>query len=693
MRLASEPSFSLGQLTVRPSERTISGPLGDETIEPRVMEVLVVLAQAQGRVVSRDDLVEACWGGRAVSEDAITRVISRIRRLSEASQGADFLIETIPKVGYRLKPGASADAAPTPSTPAPLAQPTAAPRATAVPFWQNRGVRLTAAVLALALVVLAAGTAFWTRRGEAPPVTTLAVLPFEDFTGGDDLDYLVEGLPRQLRNRLGRIHGLSVIADTSSFGLPASATAPAEAAAQLGATLVLDGSMRRVGDRLYVTVELIDPVSATLLWTEQREGSVQDVEALEGALAAAVIEQILLRYGLDNLTDPAPQAPRDPESYRLVLRGLQLNRESMRLQFQGEDAAAMTLRSASAESFAAALARDPQNVDALVWVALYKRPVAGTSREQAAAIRAENVELLRQAISIDPNNSSALTALAEEYRRHEWRWAEAETLFQRALAFDPNHVEAHTWYTYYLSTVGRCVDARRHAEQAGRLDPLSTWRQLAVARIQKCLGQHAEADRLYWTELRKDRSNVFLMREMMTAWISRRDGAALRAFEPAVREMWDSPPPPQVAQVLSRAGLAADALEGRGQALLTLIDADAARLLDAPVGGDQGRRRMDQLWVLAAEAAAAGAPERAIDLLAAALQGGSLYIGEAMPFGVFEYTPEVRSNPRYQALWRADPRLTDLVERRRAALRAGQMAGFDAQGRPVRPRLPASESP
>ncbi len=99
--LAHEPSFDLSGLTVRPATRQIISDGGAQTLEPRVMQVLIVLAQAGGEVVSRNDLVAACWGGRIVGENAINRVISRLRGLGSDLGGA-FEIETISRVGYRL---------------------------------------------------------------------------------------------------------------------------------------------------------------------------------------------------------------------------------------------------------------------------------------------------------------------------------------------------------------------------------------------------------------------------------------------------------------------------------------------------------------------------------------------------------------------------------------------------------------
>src|SRR2546423_7415772 len=100
--LAHTPDFSLGGITVRPSSREIECRSGREILEPRVMQVLVALAEGGGTVVSRDDLVRRCWDGRSVGEDAINRCIAKLRRIAESGDTHSYTIETIPRVGYRL---------------------------------------------------------------------------------------------------------------------------------------------------------------------------------------------------------------------------------------------------------------------------------------------------------------------------------------------------------------------------------------------------------------------------------------------------------------------------------------------------------------------------------------------------------------------------------------------------------------
>src|ERR1700693_5875008 len=101
IRLAHEAGFRLGQLLVRPSLREVAGQGRRQILEPRVMQVLVTLARMRSFVVSRDELIDVCWGGRVVGEDAINRTIGRLRRLAETFKGA-FEIETVARVGYRL---------------------------------------------------------------------------------------------------------------------------------------------------------------------------------------------------------------------------------------------------------------------------------------------------------------------------------------------------------------------------------------------------------------------------------------------------------------------------------------------------------------------------------------------------------------------------------------------------------------
>src|SRR6185295_646734 len=269
MDLASEPKFRIGGLTIRPSTREVVFAGGRETIEPRVMEVLLVLAQARGEVVSRDRLIEACWDGRAVSEDAINRVISRIRKVSDLTGGKDFTLETIPKVGYRLQTARTVDSS------APLFE-----TAPAAPKPAERLNRIALMLGALATLIVAGVAIWWFWLWQPPPPDaplTLAVLPFDNLGPPGDDGAIAMGLSREIRNTLSRVRGLRVVSDASSFAVAAENVPAPEIGKRLNADLLIDGSLARQGDAVRLTAELVDGWSGVNLWTGFQSGPSADL--------------------------------------------------------------------------------------------------------------------------------------------------------------------------------------------------------------------------------------------------------------------------------------------------------------------------------------------------------------------------------------------------------------------------------
>jgi DNA-binding winged helix-turn-helix (wHTH) protein/Tfp pilus assembly protein PilF len=152
--LAREKPFRIGSVEVRPATREVIGPAGRERLQPRVMQVLIALVRARGEILTRDDLTESCWDGRIVGEDALSRVMSKLRRAGEGAGQDAWRLETIPKVGYRLTPaGQDADIA------YPLAD----------PFRTRRlSRRLWMALGASGVAAAGTGAALWLRRPKVP---------------------------------------------------------------------------------------------------------------------------------------------------------------------------------------------------------------------------------------------------------------------------------------------------------------------------------------------------------------------------------------------------------------------------------------------------------------------------------------------------------------------------------------------
>lgn len=170
--LAHEAEFRLGRLTVRPGLRQLVRDDGtEEVVEPRVMQVLVALARTPGAILSRDDLTASCWEGRVVGEDAINRVISRLRRVAEGIGEGDFRIETVTKVGYRLIPPEGIDA---PARPAGDAL--AAAKAEVTQLKLDRRAMFIGAGLALSGAGGVALWRHWAAPGDAPPADIAPLL-------------------------------------------------------------------------------------------------------------------------------------------------------------------------------------------------------------------------------------------------------------------------------------------------------------------------------------------------------------------------------------------------------------------------------------------------------------------------------------------------------------------------------------
>jgi tetratricopeptide (TPR) repeat protein len=303
--------------------------------------------------------------------------------------------------------------------------------------------------------------------------------------------------------------------------------------------------------------------------------------------------------------------------------------------------------------------------------ALTAQPATQAERASASA------DVIRRALTADPNDPAALSALGDYYRRFEWRWKEAESLFRRALAGNPSLIEAHWAYGYELGELGRSKEGLVHAREVFRLDPEDPYRRIALPRLEYLVGDRVAALKRYDIELAAAPENVFLVQEVYQTLLQEANVGALLRFKAKVTgELWRGRQiPPKISALMARTDAAVAALRGAPDRLAAMVDADVAVYNQGVAATLHGRASIDLLFVYAMEYAWAGATGRALDLLARALAGHSLYYVAALPYGPAEFPEPMRSDPRYAALWRSDPRLAELMDSRRAASAAGQTAG------------------
>jgi TolB-like protein/Tfp pilus assembly protein PilF len=315
--------------------------------------------------------------------------------------------------------------------------------------------------LGLALV---AGFYLRPARGENDgAIRSLAVLPFETLTHAAADEYLSDGTTDALITELGRIAALRVTSRTSS-GLYRKPAKPARTIArELGVDALVVGAVLRSGDRVRVSVQLIDAATDRQIWSDSYDRSVGDILTLQGEIARSIAGAIRVRLTPQQRATLSFSHPVKPEAYELYVRGrLHWNRVT-----------AEGSRKAIAD-FEKALSHDPKF--ALAYAGLADAyaglPVStGTPAEDALAKAKQAAE---QALSIDPNLAEAVNVLAE-VAEYTWNWPEAERLFQRVFELNPSYAQAYHDYGFYLLAMNRVNDSITSTRKACMLDPLSVY--------------------------------------------------------------------------------------------------------------------------------------------------------------------------------------------------------------------------
>ncbi|MFN2098736.1 winged helix-turn-helix domain-containing protein [Altererythrobacter sp. MF3-039] len=304
--LAHVAGFSLGPLHIDPSSRLVRHADGrSEILEPKAMKVLVALSRARGEILSRDDLISSCWRGRIVGDNAITRVISQLRKLQGGIASEAFTIETITKVGYRLIAADSEEVA--------TGQNGLRAKLRSVPFL---------AMFALtALAIVALGWLAMAPLSSAGPVR-IAVLPFhhpED--GAESADILVD----ELNRRLSQSEGFEVIGRVSSTAVSNRNLSAREIGEKLDVAFIVEGSVAKDDDSIAVDLAIVDSRTESTLWSATMTGSEQDYRSLGTQVYLGIVEN--LRPGFSPNRHVTPQDV-GPATYRSYLRARKLIRDA-----------------------------------------------------------------------------------------------------------------------------------------------------------------------------------------------------------------------------------------------------------------------------------------------------------------------------------------------------------------------------
>jgi serine/threonine-protein kinase len=333
-------------------------------------------------------------------------------------------------------------------------------RATAAPSW----LRWTRSPTALALVLLAAALAlalpfYWHRNltTVSPPEKSIAVLPFLDLSETKDQEYFCDGMSEEILEALAKLDGLRVVARTSSFSFKGKSVNAREVGEKLNVANVLEGSLRREGDRVRVTAELINARSGFHLWTETYDRKLEDVFALQDEITRAIVDALKIKLAVS----PPPRQQPNTEVYHLYLQGLYFSNKGSE-----ED-----LRRALS-FFQRAVEKDPTFARAWsgiakVWYFLadvYVKPLDAYPASKEAALKA---------IALDEKDAEAHCYLSEAKRVLDWDLAGADAELKRALELDPNSATAHFFSGMHPLFRGEVKDGLQLILEAEKLDPVS----------------------------------------------------------------------------------------------------------------------------------------------------------------------------------------------------------------------------
>jgi TolB-like protein len=394
------------------------------SVAPQVFDLLDYLIRNRERVVSKDDLINAIWNGRIVSDAALTTRLNAARSALGDSGEEQRLIRTLPRKGFRFVGQVHEALAP-------------ACAATACNPVENPRQALT-----------------------TPDKLSIAILPFTNLSSDPDQDYFADGMVDEITTALSRFKLLFVIARNSSFTYKGRAVDIKQVGRELGVRYVLEGSVRKAAGKVHITCQLIDAMTGGHLWADQFEGDLSDIFALQDRMTVHVLSAIAPKM-FQVECDLAARRPNNLSAYDLCLRA------SSHLSSWTRSGLAEALRLASR-----ALEIDPR----YVWAARLAGEchLLNVGRGWAADPRseiAEGLQLLRLALSVDGNDPVALSILGCATALYTGDFDTAREMVDRAVALNPSHSRAWEQRGFTCVLAGQPEEAIRSFERVIRLSP------------------------------------------------------------------------------------------------------------------------------------------------------------------------------------------------------------------------------
>jgi TolB-like protein/DNA-binding winged helix-turn-helix (wHTH) protein/Tfp pilus assembly protein PilF len=470
------------------------------------LEILFLLVERPGEIVTREDIVARVWGNNVFldTDNSIRGAVRKIRQVLKDDPEQPQFIQTITGRGYRfIAPVVAtrilADGDSEAST-APASAQNIVSTSSGADYgnrvqgvaqdWPARQLQdaepgnerehrnagkwilISMAALAVGLVALIGVWRWRGVSGNAPTAdhkAVLAVLPFDNLSRDADQEFFSDGLTEEMITAIGRLNRdrLTVVAHSSIARYKGTKLTAKEIGKELNADYLVQGSVQRWSDRVRVSVELIDARKQTDLWSGSYDSDLKDMLAVQDSVVGSIADEIHVALTAEQKTRLANSRQTVPEAYVAYLKGRYYwNKRTGESMGKAEEYFQQAID--SDPGFAAAYSGLADCNSGLAWHG-FKAPDDVLPKAEAAA---------RKAIEIDPQSAEGHASLALVLS-HRWKWAEAENEFRRALELDPQYANARHWHGDLLSIKSRHEEAISEAKRALELDPanlmISTW--------------------------------------------------------------------------------------------------------------------------------------------------------------------------------------------------------------------------
>lgn len=416
----SNGAYRFGTFRLEPANKQLLTNGKPVWLAPKVFETLLLLVKNHGRLVEKEEFLKEVWQAKFVEEVALAHAISELRKALNSSRKADF-IETVPKRGYRFIAPVESEALPP----------------------EHDGA-------------------------------TVAVLPFENFGEIGGREYVGDGLAEEVIAVLGQVdpQNLRVIGRTTIMAYRGTTKTLAEIGRELGASFLVESSVRAEGPRLRITSKLIRARDQTLVWSESYDSEPRSMIEFQRELSLAIAQQVRLRLSPDRLKGLAQRQTQHAEAYDLYLRG----------RYFWNQLSARTTRHAM-DFYSRATELDSNY--ALAWSGLAdayaSSPISGDASPLEVIAQARSAA--ERAVTAAPDLAEAHASLGTVKFWLDWNWRDAETVLRKATSLDSSYSFAYRMLGITLSYMGRHDEARSAAHQARELDPLDFVHQALSAQV------------------------------------------------------------------------------------------------------------------------------------------------------------------------------------------------------------------